>query len=167
MWPTVIGTISIVLGSAAVVMSAFGALTLFLMEKTAPGVAGVTPRIVMLTAINAGLGALVALLLLAAGIQTCRRRANGRPLHMSWAVLKIVYAIISALLGHYAQQEQLATLASSPPAGAPNPAIASGMMGTMLWVQLLFTTLWYSAYPIFILIWFNTRNTKHDCATWK
>lgn len=169
MWPTVIGTISIILGASGVLMSLWAIVMMVLLSgpgASLPG-AAVTPRIVWLTSISGVLGALVAGVLLVAGVQTCRRRTLGRPAHLTWAMLKIVYAIIAAVLGHFAQQEQLASLAGNPTAGGPNPALASGMMSAMLWAQLLFTALWYSAYPVFILIWFNTRNTKQDCAAWK
>jgi hypothetical protein len=168
MWPTVIGTISIILGASAVLVGVFGALTTALVQGVPARVGGITPRVVMLTTINAGLGALVALVLIAAGIQTCRRRANGRALHITWAVLKIVYAVVASILGYLTQREQFAAMAAADTsAGSPGMYQAYAVGGSIFWVQLVLGVLWYAAYPIFILIWFNTRNAKQDCAAWK
>lgn len=179
-WPTAIGVISVVLGGSAILLGAWTTVALPLMNAlmgSLPGMPPMTARVMMLTLASGALTALVAAMLLTAGIMLCRRRASARAWHVRWAVVKLAVAAALVALGVLIQREQMAAAEAS--AGATGAASSSGaaaqasaaatfaaMGGFMLWFQAIVSLLWYSAYPIFVLIWFHQSSVKDECARW-
>jgi hypothetical protein len=93
-----------------------------------------------------------------------RRRAVARTLCMSWAGIKIIFAIVNTIVSFMMQPGQIQ---SAPPQGAA--AITTSMQtmeGPIVIFFQLINLAWALALPVFMLIWFNRTKIKDEVATW-
>lgn len=121
------------------------------------------------------LSALLAGLLIFAGVRLLNRRAQCRQLIRLWAVMKIVLATCSAVLTYLIQEGTFAALAAQTAAagesgsGAPASAVSPmpvEFMQSLQYVGLSATFLWGCALACFMLIWFNRSKIKAEVEAW-
>lgn len=162
-WPKVVGIISIVFASLGLVCGTCGIGMLAFMRpmlKMAEEQMGPAPSVMFPGPAVVGIGVLsvaVTVLLLVAGIATLKRRASGRMLHVVYAGISLVVALISTLLNWQYQSGVLAWAAANPTdkwAQQQNPVSAySGMV-----IGICFGI----AYPIFLLVWFGIMGKRPE-----
>lgn len=129
----------------------FGTTTMPAVTSTRAMISGST----LLTMGTGGVfNVLLALLLMAAGILTLRTRPIGRRLHLWWAGLKFLGAILSAV-GVYLFYDDMMTITSA--SNGTNAAMATPVSLIMSLLSLGFALL----YPIAVLIVMNTRSVKN------
>jgi preprotein translocase subunit SecG len=176
-WSTVIGVISIVLGSLGVVGSAWNGVGLFIAKVirgtlvatggTAQAAFAGMDRWMIPLAISHVLMCGVAFLLIVAGVKTNGRSPIGRKLHIVWAWLKILVAILSSILGVLIQQTQLEAMqASSGSSGNGTAGISAAFSPILTMVTVAIGICWQAAYPTFILIWFARPSIREEVARW-
>ncbi len=114
--------------------------------------------------------AAVAVLLVISGAGIVGRRAWGRTWAIRWAILRLLGGLLVAVLTGFMQVAQfhsMAQSATSGSSGAP-PAAFFTVAGPLFAVFTgAITLLWYSAYPVFILIWMNQASVKSEIAAWR
>jgi hypothetical protein len=162
-WPTVIGVISICLGTLgtlanlwAIVAPLFINMAKFTAPGGGPGAQKAMQEMMQLQAIGGGLNFIAAILLLISGIGVVSRRRWGVKLSRTYAWVRIFTSSIAAVLGALAQQRMMASQAGAP-----------AFMGPMMMAfTILFTIGWGWAYPIFLLIWFHRGLIKQETASW-
>ena len=170
-WPTVIGVISIVLGSGACLGGAWGFFAPQFMKMMADQMPqdqaelfstmqGWTTWIF----IRSALTVVIALVLLVAGIDLVRRRARGIKLGRVWAVLKMIFAVVGSYVGFFIQQEQLRQM--SQQISQQNLPIGGSFFALMGVVGVVFGILWSCAYPVFLLIWFSRAKVRSEYTRW-
>ncbi len=94
-------------------------------------------------------GILLSFVLLAAGIQTLRRRPAGRTLHLMWAGLGLAIAVVNVVV---------AVVGLLP---AVEQDVAIGAAGGMCCGMVIGL-----AYPIFLLIWFMRKSVVAEVERW-
>jgi len=166
-WPTVIGVISIVFGAGACLGGVWGLFApqfLDLMAKQMPqGQAEMFSAVQEWSTwmvVNAALTVIIALVLLAAGIELVRRRARGVKLCRVWAVLKIIFGIVGAYIGLQIQQAQFREMSQG------NLPVGGGFYVVVGVVSMVFGIAWTCAYPVFLLIWFSRAKVKNEYTQW-
>ncbi len=171
-WPKVVGIISIVfsglsltcMGCGVVSMVAFLPMARNARPEGEPLPPSMDPSAVMQTLqfTQMGIGLLLTVLLLMAGIMTLSRKNAGRMLHLLYGGLSLPVAMFGVWiqLKAIAEMEQWlldnpdSTLASSPGSGTGGMMIGLGI-GLVIGL----------AYPLFCLIWFGAIKTKHEQMT--
>lgn len=151
-WPVVIGIISIVWSSLGITCAGCGAGMLAMLPAMFKDQGPLPPTMQMsgLLAINMGLGVMMGILLLTAGILTLRRNATGGMLHMVYGVLGLPLVAF----GTWVQFQQMAAMDQWVAENAGSPfarghSSAGGMIGVVVGLVLGL------AWPIFVLIWFG------------
>jgi hypothetical protein len=174
-WPTVIGVIEIVFGVLGAIRGVFGIFGPLLMEllagfipKDASGAATFeiqrkvtadwAPVLIALAAVSLG----VAVLLLIAGINLCRRRPSGANLSVLWAALKSALALGNAIVGYFVQAD---TLEAMRQAGQTTAGFG-GLANSFALAGVVIGLLWALALPVFVLIWFARPAIKREVAGW-
>lgn len=178
-WPTTVGIICIVLASLAALFSAWTVIQQFMIMSGAfnmamqPGTpdmssimqAGVWPQVV-----TGSLQLVLAVILLGLGIALTKRRPVARRGLIFWSIAKIVLSLIVAVLTMWLQlrmSEEVSAAMSSDPNAPPQ---MTTVMPTMLWVIALFSGVfifaWGSAWPVFLLIWFNRAPVRLEIGRW-
>jgi uncharacterized membrane protein len=104
-------------------------------------------------------GTLVAILLIAAGVQTLRRQANGRALHLLWGVLGIVMAVAGGAVGLMNMKTQMANM----PQNANAQAAQAQQMGmTFGYVFFACIMVLVVIWPVFVVIWFGPMGKRPE-----
>ena len=174
-WPTVIGIIAIVFGTGGALGGLSGIFTPFLLGMfkgiQVPGGPDMFARIgrwAPWIAILNAFGALIAGALLASGIGLLKRRAWSRKLCVSWAIVKILFAIPMVAVTAAMQHDQMVGMfASIGKSGTPPPPGLVGAMTTgMIVFTLVFALAWAWALPVFMLVWLSRRPHRELMATW-
>lgn len=149
-WPTVIGVISIVLASLAIICTPVS----LAINAANPAYANLMGRLpewfatYQLVATFFGIGA--SFLLLAGGIQLVRRRPSARAILLIYAGIGLAGQVVGLLAVGSA-------LSGADLAGPERAGFIGGMCGGM--VAGL-------AYPVFLLIWFLRGGIRREMATW-
>ncbi len=158
-WPKVVGVLSIVFGSLAVV---FGIGTVALLPvwggmlesqlngAPLPPTMQLSPMVIGVTAF----GALVNLLLVIAGAMLVARRPAGRSLHLAYAV----FGVLSTFAGVFYQLQNQAALhawAADYPDNEFIQRMASSSQGAGQIIGLVFGLCFTLAWPLFCIIWFG------------
>ncbi len=117
--------------------------------------------------------AVLALVLLVAGILLLMRRRVSKPILQGWAFAKILVGIaatyFSTKFSIDLQAKMFEDIASSGGAGA-SLSTTTGVLGAMQWGMFVLTVIWLCAFPVLILIWLNRAPIKRDIAagpSWK
>lgn len=154
-WPIVIGIISIALAGLGLVMNLSGLITGGV-PSTQQGVQMSWPEwFTKYARVSALAGMAIAVLLLAAGIALVRRRTAARPLHMTYAVLGIISALVGAVVGiSVSKQVEV------------SDAQAAQVMRIAMLIGGIFAAAIAMVYPIFLLIWFDREKIRQQMQSW-
>lgn len=162
-WPTVIGIISIVLGSLGALGYAWSCIAPYVMESSFlandPNVqASIQAQKDMRGwMVSSGVVNLIAsLLLLIAGTGLSSRRSWGVSAARLWAVFKMLTAIFTAIATYIVQEAALANQSGGM-------AAAGSMFGM---VAIVFVLAWAWAFPIFMLVWLSRPRVKAEYSRW-
>lgn len=164
-WPKVIGIISIIWGSFAVLCNVCGLLQgMFgnMMQGQGGGQPGMPqfqappPTLAML--VTQVLSTLIGVVLLIAGVMTLKRRPVGRPLHLGYAACSIVVGLVGTVVSWDYTQTMLQAMEQQMAADPKTAAQASQIMGMARMFSIfgiVIGVIISMAYPIFCLIWFG------------
>lgn len=162
-WPKVVGIISIVFAGVGLTCSGCGVVGMTLSPQLA-GMAGAqagplppSMQFGAMQYVQVGVGVVLTLVLLAAGIATLRRRYTGRPLHLVYGVLTIPQLIWSIMT-----QLDVATKMNQWVAANPDSPFAQGHSPAGVWIGIGMTLLIGLPWPLFCLAWFGFVKTKPD-----
>lgn len=169
-WPTVVGILAIVFGGFGVLISAWGAVYPFVVERFAEtfpptqaqmiqqfdGWSGWSQAIAILSFLLAGL-------LIFGGISVVKRRHRAVSVLFIWSMLKIVliFASVGVQLSLQGQVLDQAVAQLQPVPGG-RAIMVSSMRGT-----IACSAIFQLAGPVFLLVWFRRRVIKEEVATWK
>ena len=173
-WPTVIGTISIVLGAMGLLCYGCGAiwemLGPLLANVVPPEVLGPQPQGVFLVYWIAShcVALLLSLWLLVAGIGIAQRRAWSRTASIGWAITKMAVAGGDTVLGFVFISDIAAQFSESWSGGQQQTpqlpeGVAEVVMAVMIIAGFFFALIW----PVFLLIWFARRRVRAAVAHWR
>jgi hypothetical protein len=169
-WPTVIGVIAIIFGVFGCLAAIYAALSPLIAEAVSRGVSTSRPtgfelasRMPVLTVIGSLLALGLAILLLVGGITLIRRSASSRGLCVTWATLKILYAVANTAVSYFLMKPVLDEMAQTQAQGAGMPP---GFMQQMMAFGMCVGFVWVLALPIFMLIWFSRAKIKEETASW-
>jgi len=155
-WPKVVGIISIAWGSLGLLCGICGSIMLPFM----PNITGVsadqlppTMQFGPVQWVSLGVGVLLAVFLLVAGIMLVCRLPQARLAHIAWALLQCVNGVAATYL-QWQAQSQMAQWAQAN----PNSPFAQGQSGSGSTFSLIFgialTVFFAFAWPVFCLVWF-------------
>jgi hypothetical protein len=174
-WPTVIGIIAIVFGSLAALQGCFGAVMSAIMRPLARKIEGSMPEgqatgmeaIVQFAPwLVAGsiVAVCLAVILLVGGVMVTRRRPGAVKVCLTWATLKMLYAVPYSLLQYHINKVQFEALQNDPnmPAGGAMTRLFD-MIGIF---AVVFGLLWLWALPVFMFIWFGRSRIREEIAGW-
>ncbi|MHC4443904.1 MAG: hypothetical protein ACYTF1_02960 [Planctomycetota bacterium] len=169
-WATVIGIIAIVLGALGILGVIWGAIASYFAESMMPMMSATQraelidsmKEYELLTMVNGMLGLVVAVLLLIAGIGLIKRRPWSPKLCKTWAVLKMVVAVIGMVVGIIMQQSTFEAMSQQ----SNVPGFGQWMFVGML-IGTCFGLIWGWALPVFMLIWFSRRKIKEEVVSWE
>lgn len=163
-WPTVIGTIGIVLGIGLLIDKVDDLMTLRWTAEDwrrifAPNLADLIARLmppvawrVVSVAVQIGLAAL----LLVGSVALRRRARKGVSLCRLWAWLAIGWAVATIVWGGLWVQQHSGEL----------PAIALGGGQAYVLFALAFAVVLLSAFPVFLLVWLAKSTVRAEYETW-
>lgn len=157
-WPKVVGIISIVWASLGLFCAPCGMIMPFLYPMIMPPElmeGGLPPNMqvnpLMMGA--QGVGLLMAVLLLAAGIATVKRTPNGRTLHLAYAALQVPGLIFGLWLVYKMHIDLTDWIANNPGNKLAQQQASGGDTG--LFVGIALTVIFGGVYPTFLAIWFG------------
>ena len=167
-WPTAIGVIGIIFASFAILGGCWGGISPWIMEAFTQALPEAQQDTMSAMAqwklwiiVSSVIGVAFGVLLLIGSLRLLSRRQSSRGLIMIWAVLKIfVYAVGSSILSFVMTQ---AALSQDDPNTAQLP---KGFLEWMGPIGAVFNFLWYSALPVFMLIWFSRPKIKAEMQHW-
>lgn len=169
-WPTVIGIIAIVFGALGILGGLWNAAAVFMVDTMAsmmpPGQADtfeVMREWRVWTVVFGLMAAVLAVLLLAAGIGLLQRKRGSVQLSRTWAVLKMLFVVGNSVFGYLVQQGTLAALAQQDPNFGKLPGQFIGVIGVF---TIVFIIIWGWALPVFMLIWLSRKKVKADVSRW-
>ncbi|MGQ0626904.1 MAG: hypothetical protein ACT4PL_02250 [Phycisphaerales bacterium] len=154
-WPTVVGVISIILGSLWTLCGLCAPFGPMIAANAAPGQElPPTMRFGTVMWVCFATGWISAIVLLAGGILCLRRRIVTRWLHLAYALHAFIVTPITTYYQLEAQSRMKAWAAANPKslfaAGADQPGVeAIAVMGAVVGVVLSL------AYPLFVAFWFG------------
>lgn len=172
-WPTVVGTISIVLGSLGILCYGCNGLMTLMQPMTASLVP--PEQQVQQSGFMLAFGlvqycslALLGIWLLAAGISVCKRSAWSRGAMISWAFMRMLLCIVMGIISIIFLQDIVDSInqqmeASTPPGSPPMFEMTTGILLVFIVVSGVLTMIW----PTFVLVWFSRARIKHETAAWK
>lgn len=170
-WPVPIGVIAIVLGSLGALGGVSGVLSplyvKFMRSAMPPGQAwamDITERWMTYTVTAAAVSMILAIVLLIAGIGIVRRRRWSCGRVKTWACLKIVLVLFTAVMQGLIQRETFEGIQQQQPMMG-GPASQSFVVGVAIGTTAL-ALLWGWALPVFMLIWFSRRQIRNEVASW-
>ncbi len=176
-WPKVIGVITIIFGSLAILGGCSGAVSSLFMSSLSglvpeeqatmyDAMEGLKPWMI----IGAVLALALGILQLVAGIGLVRRRAWSPTACMVWAAIKMVFVVGYTILGDMARQAQFEAAQEMIQQDPNMPAGMAAMMASFFQVFGVFAIvvgiLWGWALPVFLLIWFSRGKIKAEVAGW-
>lgn len=169
-WPTVIGIIAITLGGLGTLSGLWGALSPIYMRAMSAAMPTSQRAAFDLmqnwqtwTVVASLLGTVLAVVLLVAGIGLLKRAAWARPTCQIWAVLKMLLAVATAVVGSLIQRDMLSAMSRMDP---NMPALPAGFAEGAASVGLVFALAWGWALPVFLLVWFARGKIKAEIAEW-
>ena len=152
-WPVALGAVSIALGiqdlAGLLIRSATTLLPIItgFLNRTVVAIPEGPPWVLVLQSLSS-LTQLLGVLLLIGGIKLCHHHRSALPLHVLYAVLKILVAIVTPACIYGAAPEYLR---SSP---------SSFLIWQIARVPLTI------AYPVFLLVWFSRAKIRQQARGW-
>lgn len=177
-WPTVIGVIGIVLGAlgalsaiwAAVAPKVMGDMLSTMSTAGMPGGAEmmqtsqeIAQRWRAWTVASTAGEAIVAVSLIVAASGLVRRRRWAHPAMIAWGVLRMLAALVGAIVTYQIQVGMFEAMARFQSA----PAMPPGFANIMSVIGMIIVLLWGWAPPIFIFIWFARAKVRAEIAQWR
>ena len=173
-WPTVIGTISIVLGAMGLLCYGCGAIG----ELVTPLLANVVPEealgpqpegaFLVYWIASHCVALLLSLWLLVAGIGIAQRRAWSRSASVGWAITKMVAAVGDTVLAFVFISEMATHVSESWTGGQPQaPQAPEGVVEVFLAFMIVLGFFFALIWPVFLLIWFARRRVRAEIAQWR
>lgn len=161
-WPKVIGIISIVFGSLGIICGGLGIGWQLLapgMMAQMPG--GAPPALMNPSPIQLGVGAvstLWAIVLIIAGAMTVARKPGGRPAHLAWAAVALIFGAFGIYMQVKMNADIAAWCADNPDAQFAQQQRMGGGIGPMIGYACggFFGFGW----PLFTLVWFGLIKKK-------
>lgn len=170
LWPKVVGIISSIYAGLFLTCSVVGLALMpvwqSLSQPTYEGASSPPPSLSpdAITWMLSGIGVVVLLGLLFAGINTILRKPLGRTLHLLVAAVSIVLTFVNAWNQMRIQTALEAWAAENPDTIMAQQATASGgAIGTIVSLGMVF--IFGLVYPVFLLIWFGLVKTKPEDMT--
>jgi hypothetical protein len=171
-WPTVLGIIACVLGGLAALGGCFGAGSLTIVRMMANAVPPEEAEAFrMMTqnmwfyALNAILYLVLGGLLAIGGVGLLMRRPWSRPTILLWSVLKILYAFGSSIVNYQVQMHWAEAMQNDPSMQGMG-GMMTMMMGVFGIAGIVIGILWYSALPVFMIVWFMRRTVRTEVRSW-
>lgn len=183
-WPGVIGSISIALGAAGLLM---GAVTLF-SQAMSGYFAGMVPgqnqvfaaqrKWFPQVAITQSISIAIATILFVAGIAMVRRSPRSRLLFTIWIPLRVLCAIAVTIVTYLMQRDQFAAMsatsvmggggAAAPGGGGGGPAVITGAIAdASVIAAAVGYGLWAMIWPSFMLIWLLRPVIRAQMRAWQ
>lgn len=166
-WPKVVGIISIVWASIGLVCNLCNMLGGVMQgafmgmvppeqqeQMKAQMAANSSPLAIGASALSL----LVSALLLVAGIQTLRRRANGRMLHLVWVVAALIAGVIGGYAGWIGMQASVNQTLQNDPNAQQMAGAVNGIAIAMFGCIMLLTFAW----PLFCAVWFGAMGKRPE-----
>ena len=149
-WPTVVGTISAILGGLGVVCTPVNVGMQYVNPAQHQLLGTLPPWFQQYTLAGAAIGFVFAALLLAAGLLVLKRRQLGRTLHLVYCAIGLISAVVNVLV---------MLTAFAAPGIDPNMKVGLAIgLGCGLPLGL--------AYMIFLLVWFLRRSIAEEVRQW-
>lgn len=176
-WPTVIGVIAIVYASFGILSAIWAMIAPFIMsamasampaeagKQMAASMAGVQKWMGLNVASNA-LNLAAATVLLLAGIGLLRRRGWSRSVAIVWAVFKMAFAVLAAVVGYLIAVEQMAVMQQQMQSKG-GTAMPVGFMQAFLPLGIGISIVIGWAFPIFMLVWMGRGSIRSEVAGWE
>lgn len=183
-WPTVIGTILIVIASLGLLFNVCGGVMSTIMPAIMSKVAESSPQandavfqaqIAVMqkymgwSIINALVMLALSVIMLMGGIGIVRRRRSGVTMSRLWAVLRIIWAIPASYVGYVVSMETFKAMEQAS-ADSGQTGMPAGVMGFMQGLGVIGVIIGFvivCLLPGFILIWFALPKIKAEVATWR
>ncbi|MHC4065481.1 MAG: hypothetical protein ACYSUI_13430 [Planctomycetota bacterium] len=176
-WPKVVGIIGIVLGALAILGGCWGAVSPFVVTALQDAVETAAPQgqpsplaglEIMQQhkawTIGSQLVAMaLATLLLFVGLGLVRRRRRSVSAATYWAVLKLLFAVVYPILSYRVMKPAMDEVVQQT---STVPGMGGTLFEGIMWLSVVFSILWYSAFPVFLLIWLNRSKIKAEVADW-
>lgn len=165
-WPSVLGVITIVLGSLGILSGLWTAVSpLFadLFVGLVPGGQSGMESVASYAWLMVALGVMTmgrAGLEIMAGVAVYRRRGGARRLVFAWAWVAIVLSFVGAIATYLMQMEQFRVMSEK---GMPMPAGLSGVIGVF---SAVIAVAWGCLFPVFALVWFSRRVIREEVRAW-
>lgn len=157
-WPVVIGIISIVIGGLFSLCTCVG-IPMNIAQRANPAVQELMEQFPEWWTAWQIIGGLLWLglyiLLLVAGICLVRRRAVGLPLHVTFALLGLIWCIINGVVTFRGM------------AGVELPAPMGASMKPFMLIGMFAGFVFGGAYPIFLLVWFSRPGIRQQVQSWR
>lgn len=167
-WPSVVGTIAIVLGAGGILLNVWTGLAPLLIRWfqpfMLPGQVQAMNDWLTWTLATTLVAAALAVLLFIGGIRLVRRSQSAPGILRVWAVLRMLGGLFATIVAALAQQAQFQAIQSSSSAVAL--PMGSSLGHLMLFLGLAFGLAWAWAMPVFVLVWFARGKIKSDVAGW-
>jgi hypothetical protein len=165
--PTVIAILAIIFGVLGIASRLFSAIWMQVMPQFGAGDPEMEAMMASLehwtvwSLLSTGIGIVLAAILLAGGIALARRRRVGVTILVTWAWVRMVFAMFETIIAVGMQREQLAAMRQSPGAVLP-PGLDIGMLvGTAVVTIVLAIAL-----PIVVLLVLKGRKAQEEIKTW-
>jgi len=174
-WPLALGIVAIIFGGGGLLVGCFGAAGLLFMDKVvelvedSPGMTELTTASLQAATQHkglqlglTGLGLILSLMLLLAGIGMLSRKRSSRTLSLAWSAMKMLFVPVHAGVAYYVGAPQLEAMQQDPNmAQLPQGFIQGALIG-----QTVFMVAWGWALPVFLLIWLNRAKIRAEVAAW-
>ena len=165
-WPISFGVISIVLGAMGVLGGVIGAAVILLLPRLMPQgqatLPTISPQVMTYTIASSAVGTLVAVLLIIAGVGLVRRRRWGVGAIRTWAIIKIVLAVVASGISLWLQSTMQTTPANGAASNSALPAVAHV---TQI-ISLVLGLAWAMAWPIVCLVWLSRASVRAEHEQW-
>jgi len=166
-WPKVVGIISIVIASLSLTCVGCGIISIAVFIPMGESAIGeplpdpMKPGAIAYAMM--GLGLVLAVVLVFAGISTILRKRSGWALHLVWALVSIPLSIGNAIYQFGQQQAAQDWIAANP--DSPWAQQGGGQNSALQAAGLLIGLVLGLAYPVFCVIWSGLVKNKHEHMT--
>ncbi len=170
-WPVPIGIVIAVFGGGAVLASAWMIVGWLIMSRVLPAMAEVNAASVPIEKfavsqyVLGAIGMVIAVLAIVAGIGLARRRPWSPRVVVVWSLLKVLYGIVASGVASAMQADTMSSGIAAA-GGAGGTPFNDTFLLAMAIVTFIMYALWYSALPIFVLIWMRRPSVRRETARW-
>ena len=179
-WPTVVGTVSIVLGALGILMygccGTFGTILGPTMVGMAPpgeidpvtmAQMDVIKRYMVFSVAANVFAAGLSVLLLVTGIGAVRRRTWSAKSHVGWAIARLLFIIPHNALSYFMNKEMFEAMQkAASDSGSPMTPGLNTIMASLGVVGIIIGVAWAAIWPVFILIWYSRGKIKDEVGIW-